>query len=328
MEKQQPIRFGIGKKLLFYFLVLALLPMVIGGAVSFFISRNQLQEKTKAHLSDLARDCGKKIDYYVSSRYQDIKLFSLAAVFKGNDADAKQKFIEEALHTYPFYAAISVLDLDGTIVACTRKELVGQSRAGNPWFQRAIQSKRGEVISLDAYRSETAEWELVIGFNTPITGENEKAVIGVLATRVKMDHIVDRVRVLDERTLGDNYAYLLNMRGEIIAGPSEKDFLTVHRLIEFPVVRELLAGKTGISEYKNDRGEKVISARYALEGDGDFDGWGWGIVVTEPVLEAFKAAYLIRNSTMIMGLAIGLLVSVFAVFISRKFSRPITQLSG
>jgi len=327
MEEQQHTKFGIGKKLLLYFLVLALVPMVIGGAISFFISRSQLEDKTKAHLSDLARDCGKKIDYYVSSRYQDIKLFSLAGVFKGNDTGGKQRFIEEALHTYPFYTAISVLDLDGTIVACTRKDLIGQSRAGNPWFQKAIQSKGGEVISLDAYRSEAAEWELVIGFNTPITGENQEDVIGVLTTRVGMDHIVDRVRVLDERTLGDNHAYLLNRRGEIIAGPNEKDFLTVHRLVEFPVIRELLAGKTGISEYKNDRGEKVISARYALEGDGDFNGWGWGIVVTEPISEAYKGAYIIRNSTVIMGLAIGLLVTVFAVFISRRFSRPITELS-
>jgi signal transduction histidine kinase/HAMP domain-containing protein len=327
MEKQQPIRFGIGKKLLFYFLVLALLPMVIGGAVSFFISRNQLQEKTKAHLSDLARDCGKKIDYYVSSRYQDIKLFSLAGVLKGDDTDAKQRFIEEAVQTYPFYTAISLLDVDGTIVACTREELIGQSRADNPWFQKTIQTKGGEVIPLDAYRSEAAEWELVIGFNTPITGENEEDVIGILTTRVGMDHIVDRVRVLDERTLGANHAYLLNKRGEIIAGPNEKDFLTRHRLFEFPVIQELLAGKTGISEYENDRGEKVISARYALEGDGDFDGWGWGIVVTEPISEAYKGAYIIRTSTVIMGLVIGLLVAVFAVVISSRFSRPITQLS-
>jgi signal transduction histidine kinase/HAMP domain-containing protein len=64
-----------------------------------------------------------------------------------------------------------------------------------------------------------------------------------------------------------------------------------------------------------------------LEGDGDFDGWGWGIVVTEPISEAFKGAYIIRNSTVIMGLAIGLLVTIFAVFISGRFSRPITQLS-
>ncbi|UCH07847.1 MAG: PAS domain S-box protein [Deltaproteobacteria bacterium] len=326
-EKQQPIKFGIGKKLLFYFLVLALLPMVISGAVSFFISRSQLQEKTKAHLSDLARDCGKKIDYYVSSRYQDIKLFSLAGVFKGDDTDAKQRFIEEAVRTYPFYTAISLLDLEGTIVACTREDLIGQSRADSPWFQKAVQSKGGEVISLDAYRSEAAGWELVIGLNTPITGENEEDVIGVLATRVGMDHIVDRVRVLDERTVGDNHAYLLNRRGEIIAGPDEKDFLARHRLFEFPVIQDLLAGKTGISEYENDRGEKVISARYALEGDDDFDGWGWGIVVTEPISVAYKGAYRIRTNTVIMGLAIALLVAVFAVFISRRFSRPITELS-
>jgi len=327
MEKQQPIRFGIGRKLLLYFLVLALLPMTVGGAFSFFVSRSQLEEKTKAHLSDLARDCAKKITYYVSSRYQDIKLLSLAGDLRGNDSALKQTFIEEALHAYPFYVAIAVLNPDGTIVASTRKDLIGASRANEPWFQKAAQSKPGEVISLDAYRSRNAEQKLVIGFSTPITGESRGDVIGVLTTTVGMDHIVDRVRVLDKRAVGENHAYLLNRRGEIIAGPHEKEFLTPHRLIAFPVIRDLLSGRTGISEYENDKGEKVISAYYALKGDTDFDGWGWGIVVSEPISKAYKGAYIIRNSTIIMGLAIALLVTVLAVFISRRFSRPITDLS-
>ena len=76
MEKQRDMKFGIGKKLLIYFLVLSLVPIIIGGSISFYITKSQLEKNTKAYLSDLARDCGRKISYYVSSRYQDIKLLS------------------------------------------------------------------------------------------------------------------------------------------------------------------------------------------------------------------------------------------------------------
>ncbi len=327
MEKHIGIKFGIGKKQLIYFLVLSLVPLLIGGIISFTITKNQLEESTKVHLSDLARDCGRKISYYISPHYQSTKLLSQADVFKGSDTYAKQKYIEDAIEAYPFYDAITVIDLDGTITACTRKELIGDSRADRTWFQETVQCKQGCIAPLDAYRAETSGWKMVIGFNSPIRDESNREVIGVLTTRISMDHIIERVQTLYERTVSGNHAYLLNKRGEILAGPDENEFLAAHRLIEFPVVRDLLAGKTGITEYKDDRGEDVISARYALKGDGDFDGWGWGIIVTVPVSEAFKAAFIIRNTMIVLVLVIAFLVTVFAAFISKGFSRPIKEVS-
>jgi len=327
MEEQRDKKFGIGKKLLVYFLGLSLLPIIIGGTISFYITKEKCKENTKAHLSDLARDCGRKISYYVNSRYHDIKLLSQSDVFRSTDTQQKQKYIVEAFKSYPFYDVITVIDKNGKIIACTRKEYIGQSRADRTWFKKTVQCRQGDVIPLDAYRAETAEWKMVIGFNTPITDENNTEIIGVLATRVGMDHIIERVKALDERIVGDKNAYLLNKRGEILAGPNEKKFLKTHHLHKFPVVRDLLAGKTGITEYKNDQGEDVISARYSLEGDGAFNGWGWGIIMSERVSEAFKAAYIIRNTMITLALGIAFLVTMLAIAISKKFSRPITEVS-
>jgi len=326
MKEQGSKKFGIGKKLLAYFLVLSLLPIIIGGTISFYITKKQCKENTKAHLSDLARDCGRKISYYVNSRYHDIKLLSQSYVFKNTDTQQKQKYIEEALKSYPFYDAITVIDTNGNIIACTRKEYIGQSRANRTWFKKTMQSRQGDVIPLDAYRAETAEWKMVIGFNTPIADKNNTKIIGVLATRVSMKHIIERVKALDKRIVGDENTYLLNKGGKILAGPNEKRFLTTHHLHKFSV-RDLLAGKTGITEYKNDQGEDVISALYPLEGDGDFNGWGWGIMMSERVSDAFKAAYTIRNAMIALALGIAFLVTILAVAISRKFSRPIVEVS-
>jgi signal transduction histidine kinase len=327
MEEKRGKTFGIGKKFLAYFLALSLLPMLIGGIISFHITKNQCEKNTKAHLSDLARDCGKKISYYVSSRYQDIRILSQNEVLRGKNRQAMQTYIDEVYAAYPFYKGIAVLDPHGIIIACTLPELVGESRSGTDWFQTTKQGAHGDVVAVDAYRAETAGWDMVIGFNTPITDKDRKEVLGVLATRVNMDHIIERVRALDERSAGNDHAYLLNRRGEIIAGPDEKAFLTTHRLHEFPVIKDLLEGKTGIWRYTNDSGEDVISAGYALKGDGGFDGWGWGIMVTQAFSEAFRAAYVIRNALVLLALGIALFVSLLAVVISRKLSRPITQVS-
>jgi len=327
MEEQNKKTFGIGKKLLVYCLVLSLLPIIIGGTISFYITKNKCEETTKIHLSDLARDCGRKISYYVSSRYQDIAILSQAEVLRHNDKKAIQTYIDKVDAAYPFYKAISVLDSGGTIIACTRRELIGESRSDTAWFQETRRSVPGQVVALDAYRAETAGWEMVVGFNTPIYEKDRGDVLGVLATRANMEHIIERVRVLDERSVAGNHAYLLNRRAEILAGPDREEFLTRHRLHDFPVIKDLLAGKTGISEYTNDRDEKVISARYALKGDDNFDGWGWGIIVTQPVSEAFKAAYEIRSVMVVLIVIIAIIVAVFALFISKRFSRPITEVA-
>jgi signal transduction histidine kinase len=327
MKKQRGKQFGIRKKLLIYFLTLSILPIIVGGTISFYITKNQCEKNTKAHLSDLARDCGRKISYYVNSRYHDIKLLAQSYVLKGTDTQQKQKYIEEVLTSYPFYDAIAVTDKKGILTACTRKELIGQSRADRSWFKKTIQSKKADVIPLDAYRAETAEWNMVIGFNAPITDENDTETIGVLATRVRMDHIIERIKALDERIVGDKSAYLINKRGEILAGPDETRFLHTHHLYTFPRGSDVPDGKTGITEYKNEQGEDIISARYALEGDGVFNGWGWGIMMSVGVSDAFKAAYIIRNTMIILALGIAFFVTLLAILISNKFSRPIREVS-
>jgi signal transduction histidine kinase len=327
MEEQGSKTFGIAKKLFAYFLVLSLLPILIGGIIFFHITKNKCEEKTRAHLSDLTRDCGNKISYYVSARYQDIRILSLTEAFKGKNRQAVQAYIDGVHAVCPFYQAIAVLDPEGTIIACTFKKLVGESRAKTDWFQRVKQSAPGEVVALDAYHSQTAGGEMVIGFNTSITEKNSKKFLGALATRVNMDHIIKRVQLLDERSVGHNHAYLLNRRGEIIAGPDEREFLKIHRLHGFPVIQNLLAGRTGISKYSDDRGEDVISATYALKADGSFDGWGWGIIITQPFSEAFKTAYAIRCALIPLIIGLSLLVFLFAIVVSKKFSRPITRVS-
>ncbi|HEC60650.1 MAG TPA: HAMP domain-containing protein [bacterium] len=315
---------SLRRKLLIYFLFLSLVPMVIVGSIAFLITKRQLERSTQAHLSDLARNCGWEISYYIGEVYQDIKRIRESDIVS-RDSEAIQKLTIDLREAHYYYDAISVIDLKGTIIASTREELIGQSRADRTWFQKTLQSRN--IVPIDAYLAESAVGTVVFGLNASIVDEKSSEVIGVIAAKVKMDHIAERVRILDARTLPGNHAYLLNRSGEILAGPDEMDFLKRYRLYDFPVVQDLLAGKTGITRYKNDRNEDVISARYALVGDGDFDGWGWGIIVTEPVSVTFRAAYLIRNIMIAVVVVIALLAAVFSIIISKRFSRPIIEVS-
>ncbi len=327
MKQQSKIKFSIGKKLLIYFLLISLIPVIILGIISYSVSKKHLEDTIIFSLSNLAQDCGRKISYYVNSNYQNIKVLSQTDVFEGNNNRAKQKYIEEVIKSFPDYIAITVIDLDGKIIACTRKDLIGNSRADRDWFKKTLQCKQGEVVPLDVYKAETADWKMVLGYNTPITNETNKKIVGVLTTRVNMDHIIDRVQTLGKRIQENNHAFLLNRKGEILAGPDEKDFLTKYCLFDYPVIQKLLRGNTGISQYANDRNEKVISAYYSLQGEGKFDGWGWGLIVTKPIYFTFKSAFIIRNVTLYLLLMFSFIVIILAFVFSKTIINPINKIS-
>ncbi len=98
---------------------------MIIGCISYTVTKNQLDENAKEHLLVISKDGGRKISYFMDTRYQDMELLCKADVFKGNDTDAMQKYITEVMVFHPYYGAVSFIDLNGTIIACTKEELIG-----------------------------------------------------------------------------------------------------------------------------------------------------------------------------------------------------------
>ena len=310
-----------------YFLLITLIPMLIIGIISNIISKNSLEEAIIKHLNDLSRDCGRKISFFIDARYSDIAYFSQAHVFKTGNIKAQQAIIDETIKECQYYDVIHLIDKDGEIIASSERSAIGELRDERENFQEALKTKQGDVFFREPYYSK-ASGNYVIGFMTPITDAQNKEVIKVLATRVKMDFIISRIHSLDTRTVGKDHTWLLNSKAQILAGPNKDDFLNKHRLCDYKVIKELLAGKNGIIKYTNDKGENVISSKWALKGEGDFDGWGWGIIVTELESKAFAAVYQLRNIVFISFVVISVLVIILIIVVSGNISNPIKQITS
>ena len=318
---------GIRKKLLLYFLLIALIPLLLIGIISDTISKNSHEEAIIKHLNDLSRDCGRKISLFMDARYSDIALFSQAYVFKTGNIKAQQAIIDETIKEYQNYDVIHLIDKDGKIIASSEKSSIGELREKREDFQAALKAKQGDIFPREPYYSK-ASGNYVIGFMTPVTDTQNKEVISVVATRVKMDFIINSIHTLDKQTVGKDHTYLLNSKVQILAGPNKDDFLKKYILCDYQVVKELLAGKDGIIKYTNDKGENVISSKWALKGEGDFDGWGWGIIVTEPESKVFASAYQLRGIVYISFGVISVLVIILIIVVSGNISNPIKKITS
>lgn len=224
MKKTSTLLSGIDRKLLFYFLVVSIVPLILGGIFVANIANSHSRENTRVHISDLARDLGRKISYYVNMNYQNVRLLATAEVLKSGTQKAQQRYLEQAKDAYPYYQAISLIDPEGKVIAASEKELLGKSMAAEEWFRQAIESPAGRVVGRDAYLGET-DGKPAIGFNRVIRDESGKEIIGVVSAGVRIKHIINRVHTFEVRMGSDDHIYLLNRWGQVLVGPDQEEIL-------------------------------------------------------------------------------------------------------
>ena len=129
MEKPATVLSGIDRKLLFYFLVVSIVPLILGGMFVANIANSHSRENTRAHISDLARDLGRKISYYVNMNYQNVRLLATAEVLKSGTQKAQQRYLERVKDAYPYYQVISLIDPDGKVIRSEERRVGKECRS-------------------------------------------------------------------------------------------------------------------------------------------------------------------------------------------------------
>jgi signal transduction histidine kinase len=320
-------RFSLAARLILYFSLFSLVPLSINSLLSISISRKALENSCNQHLNTLGAEFCKKIGAFMNNRYQDIRLLSLLPVLVTGNYQEIQSFIDTIIESHPFYEAITFIDNKGRIAACTNKKLIGASRLDRSWFQQAINANPGEIIPLEVYRAETAEWKLVIGFNSPVLNNAGEAV-GVLSTRINLDYITDRLATISEPTGSMEETFLIGREKQILAGPDEKDILKPYPVASYSAIEQLLAEKSGIVKYVNDRGEPVITAYHAVHKEGHFDGWGWGLIITVLQKDVFSSIYYNTRLSILLFVTIALATLLAARFTANCILKPVSDIAN
>ncbi len=319
-------RFGLGTRLILYFSLISIVPLSINSLLSISISRKALEDSCNQHLTDLAAEFCQKIGTFMNNRYQNIRLLSLSPVFDTDNYQEAQSFIDMVIESYPFYEAITFIDKNGRITASTNKQLIGASRLDHSWFQQVINTNQGEIIPLEVFRAETADWKLVIGFNSPVLNNTGEAV-GVLSTRINLDYITARLTTIFEQTESRQQTFLIDREKRILAGPDEKELLKSFPMASYSAIEQLLAEKSGIVKYVNHKGEPVITAYRTVLGQGDFDGWGWALIITALQKDVFSSIKYNSRLSVLLFVTIALVTLLVARFTANYILKPVSDIA-
>jgi len=333
-------------KFICWFLVIALVPLLIIGTISYFYGKKIATEKLFDHLvseNDLRKEHiriflsakkGRTIDFSSDGFIRDITKKIVNGIEpshsrekdleKLNDHLIRNKVLldEDIIETF-------IVDLNGRVISSSNEELLDSDVSTCDYFQAG---KKDVYISQiyhvpDIRIRDRQPVELTLSTNrdfiavaAPLKEKSTLELIGVLVNKVDKCAIN---KILNKRSgLGETGGvYLVNKDKLIVTEGGFKKGCTQSQKIDTTGVRDCIMGNDGIGVYDGCCNIPVVGS-YAW-----LDEPGWALMLEMDVKEAFAPLKKIRNLIIIIAIPMFSVIISASFLVSRRVARPIISIS-
>jgi len=327
---------SIKKRLTFWFLVVALIPLIIVGAISYQQRVTAVQERSFGKIAAVRDLKIKQINVWLDERSSDIQslandpeMKSLEYLFDSRPQSQRhmdifqsiREYLAEYVRIYETYNEAYIIDpASGQIKISTNKRLEGANRSDNPYFTEVL--KTGELYIKDIFYSKTLD-KISMTTSYPIRCRLHKGqhIVGVLVLRVNLDYTI--YDLLEDRSgLGETGETFI-VDNDRTALSKLKGYPGTPLSLKLTAEPSKLAsqGKTGIIKSMDYRGKTVLSAY------GYIPVTQWGVVAKQDLAElnAPIRAMLVHFSLMILLSVMGVFIASF--LLGSSISRPVLEMT-
>ncbi len=317
------------------------------GLMSYFSTREILQESIKNAQAQLARNIMNDIDRVLFKAYQDIQVIAadskatkwLAPLRRADQTDSEMRshtlgrsdviktLHEKALLTGP-WDIIFLVDDKGIMVASTFKEEIGDPVATEPNRNIAFQAAmRGEIYYSDLVISDDTGNPTII-FAAPVRDEKrpDRPIVGAVIGNF-LWHVV--LQMLDEIDHA-NRVHLFNREGMTIATRTDHK----HKILQGGLVHSECVKKALIRDVANDSmctvgaGDEAVLACYAMQhGYLSYKGGKWGLLLEMPLSEVFAPINQLAKNIVKYIVIIMISIAGAFYFIGKILTLPIETLT-
>ena len=342
VEGNSKLRRSIAGRLLFWFLVIALIPCAIVTAITARIAATALEKSVRDNLVQIAAGKANELESYASERVRDCAAFARGPTFTlavrklaavpGTDAlhEAGAEFQEYFTYVAKAfdYADLLLLDGDGRVIFSLAESIpCGSSIASGSLvsselaagFDRARTLLQSDLSGFQPYGKAATPLAFV---TCPVLDEGR--VTGVLALALGPQRVW---RILSDLTgLGDT--------GEIVAGELVGNAVLITTPLrhatnaafrmkiplasaQATATQRAATGDRGYGEAIDYRGMEVAAAWCYVP------SFRWGLVVKQDAAEAFGLVRFQRLAVVGLSLATILGVTAAALAVARSISTPI-----
>jgi signal transduction histidine kinase len=343
------LRLKISAKILIYFLVIALVPLVVVSYVLVSAAHDQLLADASAKQQAVAADLARRVDNYLAADVN--QLAYQARLYSTGNFDSSQ--MDQNLGTLFNQSArlesITVQTaegrrqdfyIDGTnvqtnncpkrVLAIYDMKVAVESCNLDPTNAKAIEFLKDRPYLISPGRNEKNRPHVLVA--VPIlknydTRENKLfsspsgSATDIVGAVIAYYDVSDMWQSVLSVKIGDSgYAYVVDAQGHLVSHPN-KNFLDSHPLLnDTQAVRQFMDNRTATQQTVSETGADVISTPHKTL-------TGWAVIVEEPV----SSIYASINSYIQLAATIGIsaiVLSILAgIFFSRQLIRPIKKLS-
>ncbi len=322
-------------KLFLSMLILAVLPLVVTGRISYRIASEGAVTEAKEKLRDLPLTAGGRIEsmmYFLNNDVQTaghLPLFRAVRVPDWRSA----AFFQQKMQLHAGLVWVGASDAQGRIIVASDPETVGTDVSSTGWFRNASkvsfeawQQVDKAVWMSDGLPSRFASGRPIVCLNTPIYDYGGQFA-GVIHYEVSLAFLAQAIKGLQ---LGQGGSIMLvKGDGTILADQTGLLLEQKRNATTLEAFRRAKAGQTGVVRERDLSGADAFISYTPLHGFLHYQGLGWSILASQRAEEVYAASVaLARLHLWIAGVGILLILAGGFFLLDRGVSRPIAALAA
>ncbi len=333
---------SLNEKLVVYFVIIGIAGLIITAVFAFYTTQEALLNRTFEQLTSVRVNKRMQIESYFQDRIRDIDLLASTEEAKkiaqwqieGNDLVGDEHFSQSAIVTYlqnylgvtGYYTKIWFLDSAGTLIsfkliADSGGMLINQEHVSSQILPVKLDFLEELKVKIHDVFLQSKSRDPAIFISTPIY---LKAGISVLIMEMSLEEIN---RIMLEKNpkegLGESgESYIVGSDLLMRSQSRFQENSILKTTVNTTGVKEALAGNEGISVINDYRDISVLSSFSPV----DIPGLNWVILAEIDTAETTAPIRNLLSDFLIIGLAVAILIFIFAYILARKITSPIIQL--
>jgi signal transduction histidine kinase len=321
----------IRTKLLLYFLLISVIPVVIIAFFVFQSSKEAIEEETYEHLLSVSMLKNQEINEWIDTRIIFVESFAEVLekdlIIVSEDSrkivdiekhkkihDITEDVFKRVIEKGPIFFEIFLIEPDdGRVHLSTDKKQIGKIKGHQSYFR---EGKKETFIENIYYSLSLGKPAMTV--STPVLDEHGE-VVAVLAARLKLERVYEIMQ--ENAGLGETgETYLVNKFNFLVSKTKEDEEYVFKKIVYTEAINDCLNKNNGRGLYENYDGDHVIG-HYMWMPEREMC-----ILAEISEEEAFTPVYELAKVIFFIGIIIVMVVFLLAFIFSTTITRPLLQL--
>ena len=283
----------------------------------------------------------KNVSTFMDTTYKVTEDLAFNSEVRLGDAATKEKVLKDTASRNPYFELLYIQDETGMQTGRSAGRLA--NRSDRWWFTQAKNSLNPFVSK--SYFSVTSK-NAVTSIFIPLMEGNK--FIGVMGADIKLNYLQELIKENSDESSG-RYSFVIDGEGVVVAHPNDEVISQLYNykkmtkstgdqssgnLKEEPIevadgykeiISQVMAGYNGSVRFK-DKGEEYYASYAPIKLDGK--SANWSVITVQKEASAKVIISKVTQASLIAGLIILIIAAIVILFMSKKISKPIVEISN